>query len=444
MKKIELTKTYVEGDTIHYQVREEKGLGLLQKEVVDLFICYHGDEHYDCDLSKAPNSILSIPVSLYMLPITYFFDDVELVIPEMDSVLYQQLPAIYDAYSKIYGPFKQDWRGKLTVNKVIENAHIESSEYDKIVFFSGGVDACHAGISNPGKRSLLVSVPSIEREAINEGPLREQKFRLIKEFSRVVNSNWLLISNNFNSTLFNEKVIYQCLSKKRVLSSHAYNYDGWGGIRYLANICSVAPYAYLAGVSEMIMGSSYEQIEDNYQVNLDGTNPDLTDSIKFAYTEFSEQDGPLTRRSQKVKNIVEWCKQHHVKTRLWACFTNGSTQCSYCVKCCRTQLNLLGVCENPKDWGFDNFSEKKFAKFIKSFKYNESNVCWLWDIIDIIQDDKIYPYCNELLHWLKSIGYKKYHKRATEKARPTIVKRLFAFSQYPHYVKIIFSKLIGK
>lgn len=444
MKKIELVKTYVDGDTIHYQVREDRGLGLLKKEVVELFIRYHGDEHYDCDLTKVPNSILSIPISLYMLPITYFFDDVELVIPEMDKVLYEQLPAIYEAYSKIYGPFIDDWRGKLTIKKVVENAPVENSKYDKIVFFSGGVDACHAGINNPGKRSVLVSIPSIERDAENDGPLREQKFTLIKDFSTAVNSDWLLISNNFNADLFNEDATYQCLSIKRGLNSIAYKYDGWGGIRYLANICSVAPFAYMEGISEMIMGSSCEQIENVYQVNLDGGNPDLADSIKFANTTFAEQDGLLTRRTQKVRNIIEWCRLHGTRVRLWACFTNGSTQCGYCVKCIRTQLNILCVGENPQDWGFENFSEKKLTKCVKSFMYNESNACWLWDIIDTIDDHKVYPYCDELLHWLKSLGYKEYHKRAAEYAKPTVLKRLLAIRRYPHYIKKIFSRFIGK
>ena len=444
MKKIELVKVYVEGNTIHYQVREDKGLGLLKKDVVDLYICFHGDNNYECNLSQAPNSILSIPISLYMLPITYFFDDIELVIPEVDRVLYERLTTIYEAYSKIYGPFKKEWKGKLTINKVVDNAPIYNSKYDKIVFFSGGVDACHAGINNPGKRSLLVCVPSIERDAVNEGPLRKQKFSLTKDFSKIVNSDWLLISNNFNIALFDERAIYQCLSVKRGISSAAYKYDGWGGIRYLANICSVAPYAYLTGISEMIMGSTYEQVEDSYQVNLDGANPDLTDSIRFAYTKFSEQDGSLTRRSQKVMNIIKWCNSHNVKTRLWVCFSDDSFQCSCCVKCLRTQLNIICCGENPKDWGFEKFSEEKFCKCIKSFRYNESNPCWTWDIIETIDDNRIYPYCNELLHWLKTVGYKEYHMKATELARPSVRKRLLSLSQYPHYIKALISNLKGK
>lgn len=66
MKKIELIKAYVEGDTIHYQVREDAGLGLLKKEVVDLFIRYHGDRNYDCDLSKAIFNIAYAYISIYV------------------------------------------------------------------------------------------------------------------------------------------------------------------------------------------------------------------------------------------------------------------------------------------------------------------------------------------------------------------------------------------
>lgn len=444
MKKIELIKAYVEGDTIHYQVREDAGLGLLKKEVVDLFIRYHGDRNYDCDLSKDPYSILLTPIFLYMLPITYFFNDVELVMPEMDKVLYEQLPTIYEAYSKIYGPFKKDWRGKVTVQKVVENTPVENAKYDKVVFFSGGVDACHAGINNPGKKSLLVSIPDIERDAVSEGPLREEKYSLVKNFAEVVDSDWLLISNNFNTALFNEKVIYNCLSFEVGLCSDAYKYDGWGGIRYLANMCCVAPVAYLTSIKLLVMGSTFEQIEDKLLNNYDGASPELSDTIRFCDTIFTEQDALTVRRTQKVLNIINWCKSKNTTTKMWVCFSNSSVQCGFCVKCLRTQLNILCAGENPKEWGFEKFSEKKFSQYVKAYKYNESNPCWMWDNIDTIQDDRIYPYCDELLHWLKSIGYKEYHQRAVKKARPTLVKRLLAFGRYSHYLKVIISKLTGR
>lgn len=441
MKKIELIKTYVEGDTIRYQVREEKGLGLLQQEIVDLFIRYHGDEHYD--LNKCPQSILQLPISLYLLPITYFYN-VELVIPEMDKTLFDQLPAIYDAYSKIYGPFKAEWKGKVTVGKIVENIPVSDAKYDKVVFFSGGVDACHAGINNPGKRSLLVSIPDIEYLAKNDGPLREEKFALIKAFSKIVDSDWLLISNNFNASLFRVKEIMKYLHLEKGLNSQAYKFDGWPGIIYLANMCSVAPVAYLEGVSSFVMGSGFEQLEDDKHDNLDGANPKLVESIEFATIKFAKPDGIATRRSKKVRNIINWCKLHSVKTKLWACFCDDSVQCGFCRKCVRTQMNILCAGENPTEWGFEKFNEKAYTEYIKSYSYIDGDIGFLWDNIETIDSNKIYPYCNDLLHWLKSIGYKEYHRRATEKAKPTIAKRLLAFSQYPHYVKTIFSKFLGK
>ena len=447
MKKIEIIKTSVERDTIRYQVREEKDLGLLQQDVVDLFIRFHGDENFDCDLSKIPLSILQLPISLYLITITYFYN-VELVIPEMDKVLYDNLPAIYNAYSKIYGPFKNEWKGKITVQKVVENTPVENAKYDKVVFFSGGVDACHAGINNLGRRSLLVSIPDIETQAKNDGPLREEKFALIKRFSKVVNSDWLLISNNFNACLYNYKTIESHLGKELGLCSIAYKYDGWGGIRYMPNMCCVAPIVFLTGVKTLIMGSTFEQIEDNMQVNYDGANPDISNSIKFLNTEFLEQDGLKVRRSKKVSNIIDWCKNHNVTAKMWACFSDGSVQCGYCGKCVRTQLNILCVGENPKDWGFENFSEKKFSKHVKSFRYIESNPCWLWDNIETIDDNRNYPYCDELLHWLKAIGYKEYSAKSKEyaakRAEFSKLKRIAYIHRYPHYFYVIVSRLFCK
>ena len=119
-KKIELSEASVDGKTIYYKVSEEKGLDLLQHNVVNLFVQFHGTEDLVCDLSKVPQSLLLVPISLYLIPITYFYN-VELVIPEMDKVLFERLNDIYEAYSKLYGPFREEWRGKVTVNKIIDN-----------------------------------------------------------------------------------------------------------------------------------------------------------------------------------------------------------------------------------------------------------------------------------------------------------------------------------
>lgn len=428
MKRIEITNVSVENSTIHYEVRQEKGVDLFQKDVVNLFIKYHGDEHYDCDLSKVPQSILMLPISLYLVPLTYFYN-VELVIPEMDSVLYERLPTIYDAYSKIYGPFKKEMGGVISVKKIVHNTPLTTGKYDKVVFFSGGVDACHAGINNPGKKSLLVSIPDIETLAKNEGPLREEKFSLIKSFSKVVNSDWLLISNNFNACLYQDAKIHKYLGEDLGLNSMAYKFDGWYGIKYLPNMCCVAPIAYATGIKSLVMGSGFEQIEDKCEVNLDGANPELTDAIRFLDVSFSEQDGLTTRRSAKVRNIINWCKEHSVRTKIWACFSDSSSQCGRCTKCIRTQMNILCAGENPKDWGFDNFNEKEYSNLIKSYRYAEFNPCWLWDNLETLEDDKVYPYCNELLHWLKKLGYKKYHKRTILRTKLGRIKRMLLFQR---------------
>lgn len=444
MKRIELVSCKADADTIHYVVCEDNGVGLLQNDRVDLFIKFHTDEKVKFDLKEIPQSILQIPISLFLLPITYFYK-VELVIPEMDKGLYDRLPQIYNTYSKIYGPFKDEWRGNLTIKSIVDAPQIGDAKYDRVVFFSGGVDACHASINYPGGRTLLVSIPDIEHAAKNSGPLREEKFSLIKNFSSVVKSDWLLISNNFNNSLFKDDDIQIFLRSQRGLNSSAFVFDGWPGIKYLANMCSVAPIAYYFGIKELIMGSSFEQIEDKLLLNYDGANPELTDTIGFANTHFGEQEGLMVRRSKKVVNIIDWCNAHGVKTKLWACFRDGTAQCGFCAKCIRTQLNILCAGENPKDWGFENFSEKEYTRHIKSYKYVESNPCWLWDNLESIDDKKHYPYCDEVLHWLKSIGYKEYHRCSQEisKTKPSVLKRLIAFRRYPHYVKKIATKLFG-
>lgn len=163
-KTIEVTKVIPSCDSIEYEIHDNTNLHLLKDEVVHARLQYYNAETFGFNATNLPESILSLPITLYLLPITWFYG-VELVVPSIDKTLYEDLDNIHTAYSKIYGPFKPEWRGKVTAKSIVENKMPEK-RYDNIVFFSGGVDAVHAGISNSGKRNVLVTVPSIEVNAV--------------------------------------------------------------------------------------------------------------------------------------------------------------------------------------------------------------------------------------------------------------------------------------
>lgn len=437
-KTIELRKIWVEGTTIKYEIYDNTGLQLLQTDKVEAFINFYNTEEFNFVPENLSQSVLAIPITLYLLPITYFYN-VELILPCMDKTLYENLSEIYNAYSKIYGPFKDEWRGKVSPVKIEQNNALQS-KYEKVVFFSGGVDACSAGINNPGEKTVLISVPSIELSAKNEGALRNEKFNLIRNFSENIRSRWILVSNNFNERIFNDENIQVALSKK--LFSSAFKFDGWPGIKYLGNLCSAVPIAYAIGIKEFIMGSTFEQEEENCYISYDGANPVLSDSIKFVNMYFAEQDELHTRRSQKVRNIISWCKKQGHNIKLWACFNDNSSQCGICAKCIRTQLNILCAGENPLNWGFENFTEEKFSHLLRTYKYYERNACWIWDIVDSIDTSIIYPYCNKVIHWLKDIGYKKYFQRSSIlHSIRKMSKRMFQIYRYPYYIKTICKNL---
>ena len=445
MNRIELSRISVEGDKILYEITQDPGVGLLKQDRVDLFIRFHNVESIHVDLGKIPQSILAVPISLYLLPLTYFYK-IELVLPTMDKMLYDQLPDIYKAYSNVYGPFKEEWRGKLTVKVLVDTPVQGNGAYDKVVFFSGGVDACSAGINNPGLKTLLVSIPDIEILAKNEGPLRKEKFSLVKAFSSVIDSDWILISNNFNAALFDDQKINRYLRMQRGLCSPAFEFDGWLGIKFLANMCCVAPLAYANGAKELIMGSGFSQLEEQLNLNDDGAHPSLSNSIGFAGIRFGEQDGLYTRRTQKVRNIIKWCNTHDKRVKLWTCFCDKSSQCGVCHKCVRTQLNILCAGENPKNWGFDNFDEKRFSHYMYRYKYFEKASCFLWDIVETIDAKRDYECCNDMLHWLKRMGYKEYLKRAEARKvwcnRIRWYIRIILLHKYPHYLKRMCERLV--
>lgn len=393
---------------------------------------------------KLPESVLALPITLYLLPVTFFYH-IELILSSIDNTLYHNIPTLYAAYSQMYGPFKEEWRGKIVAKEIVAN-QMPDARYDRIVFFSGGVDAIHAGINNPGKRNVLVSVPSIEVHSRNEGALRNEKFVMIKEFSRVIGSDWLLVANDFNQVVFDDEIgrngkITRYLRNTLQLNTVAFNHSGFWGMRYIPNLCSVAPFAYAMGIKELIMGSSL--IEDKLEPALDGTNPLLTNGFKFVGISFAEQDGLYTRRSQKVKNIVSTFKNQGKHVRIWACFVDNSEQCGECAKCVRTQLNILCTGENPKDWGFARFDEKKFSQLVRSYCWFENSIDDVWGIIDSIDDSRTYPYSNELLHWLKRVGYKRYFNRSRW-MRKLMLNIIFKFSKYPHYICVAWHKMIGR
>lgn len=446
-KTIEIVKVAASGDTIKYEIQDRTGLRLLKQEKVDAWVKFHHTEGLGFSMDGLPESILSIPIALYLMPATWFYG-IDLVVPSMDKVLYDDLPVIYETYSKIYGPFKKEWRGNVIAECIVEN-RMPENRFDNIVFFSGGVDAVHAGINNPGERSVLVSVPSIEamvktkRKSVGDDFL-DAKSRLIREFSAISGSDWSLITNNFQEDVFDDVKIWGELKDSFALRSEAFRFDGWFGIKYLGNLLSAAPFAYALGVKNLVMGSTFEQLEDNHASNLDGANPELSDSFRFADVSFTEQDGLCMRRSLKVKNSVEWCVARGKRTMLWTCFNDDTKQCCTCIKCLRTQFNILCAGENPAEWGFKNFDEKRFSRLVRSYRYCEINVCWLWDIVDSIDDTRSYPYCDELLHWLKKIGYKEYYKRTRLVRKIIGLKRIFKIHRYPHYMNIVSRRIAGK
>lgn len=229
-KNIELTRITVEGDTIKYEIHDNTGLGLLCNEKVEAWVKFHNAEAFDFDPSKLPESVLAIPVTLYLLPATFFYH-IELTLPSIDETIHNNMPQLYAAYSKMYGPFKEEWRGRIVAQEIVSNVMPEA-KYDNIVFFSGGIDAIHAGINNPGKQSVMVSIPSIEFNSKNEGALRNEKFALLKDFSKVIGSDWLLISNNFNQDVFDDAQganakITKYLRSTYHLDTVAFNFTGF-------------------------------------------------------------------------------------------------------------------------------------------------------------------------------------------------------------------------
>ena len=93
-KTIEIVQVSASEDTIYYELRDNTGLQLLKSETVSAWIKFHNAACFDFSAKNLPEAILALPVTLYLLPATWFYG-VELVVPSIDKVLHDCLPSIY-------------------------------------------------------------------------------------------------------------------------------------------------------------------------------------------------------------------------------------------------------------------------------------------------------------------------------------------------------------
>lgn len=72
-RTIELTRIAVDGDTVKYEIHDNTGLGLLRKEKVEAQIQFHNADAFGFEPDKLPESVLALPITLYLLPVTFFY-----------------------------------------------------------------------------------------------------------------------------------------------------------------------------------------------------------------------------------------------------------------------------------------------------------------------------------------------------------------------------------
>ena len=84
---------------------------------------------------------------------------------------------------------------------------------------------------------------------------------------------------------------------------------------------------------------------------------------------------------------------------------------------------------------------------MRSYRYFEGGLAinLYWDIVDSIEDKKEYPYCNDLLHWLKGVGWREYERRVRKRqnTRSLLHKalRIVKVWRYPHYAAVVLRHL---
>ena len=80
---------------------------------------------------------------------------------------------------------------------------------------------------------------------------------------------------------------------------------------------------------------------------------------------------------------------------------------------------------------------------MRSYTYMEHEPCYVWDIVDSIDDGRVYPFGDGLLHWLKRIGYKEYFKRSQLVSKLNRLRSQDRIHRSPRYARTLFRMLKG-
>lgn len=290
---------------------------------------------YGVDLSDVPVSILTIPFVACLIPITWLTNSV-MWVKELDKTFYDSIPRIKYAYQDLYPHYPLE--GRFVAARMIPTTFEVKKE--ALLLFSGGVDAHSSYIRNKEKRPLLCNIQGWYKELENNDLAAEADERDIAQFALGNDLDFEYVRSNFatiiNTTTFNKK-IGVCLRD-----------SWWHGFQHSMAFISIAiPIAYLYGIKEIIIASSFTIGDERVCASYATTDSEFY----FSTNGHTTHDGFELNRQDKIRVIVNYQRKINKPYPIRVCSFN-EVNCCKCEKCFRTILGIVAENGNVSDFDF--------------------------------------------------------------------------------------------
>lgn len=394
MSVIKLTGVSIEGNGISCTVETEG-------EVSRAFKKSSFRTVYDTNLSMedVPESIAVIPVLGTLLPISWLFD-AELDVSECDVDFVNSIPGIKKGYIDMYPDIR--FGGSFNVLKIVKNDTADKRK--ALALFSGGLDSHYTALSHSDEKPDLlilrgadISILPKDDAGWNEmlsqvdrlsGTIGSDRLSAVTDFRRYVDYRFL---NTWTTDIAGEGASYWvCFQHGLGLIAHA------------------APFVYLKGIKKVYIASSFTE-DDEGKVAC-ASDPSIDEKIHFCGASVCH-DGYSAGRSEKLKAVCRWAKEHDAELYLRVCHkrpdlgkgVKDGKNCCRCEKCFRTILSLYALKEDPSMYGFDiGDPEEYFGSMhmiVPKWLVRHFNTRYL-PVIKLIQENYTEEEILDSLRWL--------------------------------------------
>lgn len=309
---------------------------------------------YKEDIINIPVSIAIIPFLTNILPMAWIFD-LNIFVEEIDKTFLESIPNIKKGYIDMYP--KIDFKGNLTVNKIVENRF---SNHKSAVLFSGGVDAFNTLINHIDEKPDLLTIMGADISLDDKKGI-DVVNRLHSEIANEFDLEYKTIFSNFRTT-----IKYGALTKKvKNLCGKEWWHDFQHGIALLG---LTVPLAFKREYSKIYIASSFTKSDvGSYTC---ASDPTIDNHFKHSST-ITIHDGFEFNRQDKIRNICNYVRNNNVENiKLRVCWmSSGGKNCCECEKCYRTIMGIIAEGENPENYNL-NMTETQREKMIKYLKEN--------------------------------------------------------------------------